>query len=87
MRIIVKLYEKHPLFCRVLTQEKTRSFQTGSWWLRGQDLNLRPPGYERILIRFCTLKIRFSLIFAFLMRLKGTFCVVLPRFCLYLLPP
>ena len=46
MRIIVKLYEKHPLFCRVLTQEKTRSFQTGSWWLRGQDLNLRPPGYE-----------------------------------------
>ena len=48
MRIIVKLYEKHPLFCRVLTQEKTRSFQTGSWWLRGQDLNLRPPGYERL---------------------------------------
>ena len=46
MRIIVKLYEKHPLSCRVLTQEKTRSFQTGSWWLRGQDLNLRPPGYE-----------------------------------------
>ena len=46
MRIIVKLYEKHPLFCHALTQEKTRSFQTGSWWLRGQDLNLRPPGYE-----------------------------------------
>ena len=87
VRCIEKYSKKLLHFCRTITQEKTRSFQTGSWWLRGQDLNLRPPGYERILIRFCTLKIRFSLIFAFLMRLKGTFRVVLPRFCLYLLPP
>ena len=48
---IVRCIEKHSKkllhFCRALTQEKTRSFQTGSWWLRGQDLNLRPPGYEK----------------------------------------
>ncbi|MBM6898522.1 hypothetical protein H6B10_02175 [Gemmiger formicilis] len=46
IRSIGELYKNHSHFCRVLTQEKTRSFQTGSWWLRGQDLNLRPPGYE-----------------------------------------
>ena len=46
IRSIDESNEKLLPFCRVLTQEKTRSFQTGSWWLRGQDLNLRPPGYE-----------------------------------------
>ena len=46
IRCIEKCIKKLLHFCRALTQEKTRSFQTGSWWLRGQDLNLRPPGYE-----------------------------------------
>ena len=46
VRCIEKYSKKLLHFCRTITQEKTRSFQTGSWWLRGQDLNLRPPGYE-----------------------------------------
>ena len=44
-----KVQQKLLHFCRISKQEKTRSFQTGSWWLRGQDLNLRPPGYEALL--------------------------------------
>ena len=47
VRCIEKYSKKLLNFCRTITQEKTRSFQTGSWWLRGQDLNLRPPGYEK----------------------------------------
>ena len=47
IRPIEKYSKKLLHFCRAIAQEKTRPFQTGSWWLRGQDLNLRPPGYEK----------------------------------------
>ena len=50
IRRIEKYSKKLLHFFRVSKQEKTRSFQTGSWWLRGQDLNLRPPGYEALLL-------------------------------------
>lgn len=42
IRSIGELYKNHSHFCRVLKQEKTRSFQTGSWWWRIRDSNPRP---------------------------------------------